>query len=154
GPKSLTMWSSTQIPHLLRTQVALQLKLPEIKVRVIAPEVGGGFGAKLNVYREEILCSAISMKLGKPVKWTHTRREDLAATTHGRGQVEYVEVACKKDGEMTALRAKIYADLGAYCQFFTAGIAGFTTILMHGCYKIPAMAWEVVAVFTNKMATD
>ena len=154
GPKSLTMWSSTQIPHLLRSQVAMQLKLPEIKVRVIAPEVGGGFGAKLNVYREELIASAISMKLGKPVKWTQARREDLASTTHGRGQVEYVEVACKKDGEMTALRAKIYTDLGAYLQFFTAGIAGFTTLLMHGCYKIPAMAWESIGVFTNKMATD
>jgi len=154
GQKSLTVWSSTQIPHLLRTQLAESLKLPEIKVRVIAPEVGGGFGAKLNVYREELLCCFLSMKLGKPVKWTQGRREDLLATTHGRGQVEYVEVACKKDGTMTALRAKIYADLGAYLQFFTAGIPTFTTLLMHGCYKIPAMAFEIIGVFTNKMATD
>src|SRR5438309_2273029 len=154
GQKSLTVWSSTQIPHLLRSQLAESLKLPEIKVRVIAPEVGGGFGAKLNVYREELLCSFLSMKLGKPVKWTQARREDMAATTHGRGQVEYVEVACKKDGEMLAIRAKIYADLGAYLQFFTAGIPTFTTLLMHGCYKIPAMAFEIIGVFTNKMATD
>lgn len=154
GQKSLTVWSSTQVPHLLRSQLAESLKLPEIKVRVIAPEVGGGFGAKLNVYREDLLVPFLSMKLRKPVKWTQARREDFAATTHGRGQVEYVEVACKQDGTMTAMRAKIYADLGAYLQFFTAGIAGFTSLLMHGCYKIPAIAWETVAVFTNKMSTD
>jgi carbon-monoxide dehydrogenase large subunit len=154
GQKSLTVWSSTQIPHLLRSQLAESFKLPEIKVRVIAPEVGGGFGAKLNVYREELLVPYMSMKLGKPVKWTQARREDLAATTHGRGQVEYVELACKNDGTMLAMRCKIYADLGAYLQFFTAGIAGFTSLLMHGCYKIPAIAWETIGVFTNKMSTD
>jgi aerobic carbon-monoxide dehydrogenase large subunit len=154
GPKFLTVWSSTQIPHLLRSQLAESLGMAENRLRVIAPEVGGGFGAKLNVYREELLCSFLSMQLGKPVKWTQARREDFAATTHGRGQVEYVEVACKKDGTMTAMRCKIFADLGAYLQFFTAGIPTFTTLLMHGCYKIPAIAYEIVGVFTNKMSTD
>ncbi len=154
GPKQMTIWSSTQIPHLLRTQLAPVLKIPEAKIRVIAPEVGGGFGAKLNVYREEILVPFLSMMTGKPVKWTQHRREDLAATTHGRGQVEYVEAAVKKDGTITAIRAKVFADMGAYLQFFTAGIPAFTTMLMHGCYKVPAIAWETYGVFTNKMATD
>src|SRR5215510_264624 len=93
GLKQLTVWSATQIPHLLRTQIAAALRVPENHVRVIAPEVGGGFGAKLNVYREELLVPYLAMKLGKPGKWTQARREDFAATTHGRGQVQYIEAA-------------------------------------------------------------
>src|SRR3989442_6030759 len=93
GMKQLTVWSATQIPHLLRTQIAEALRVPEHHVRVIAPEVGGGFGAKLNVYREEILVPYLAMKLGKPIKWTQGRREDFAATIHGRGQVQYIEAA-------------------------------------------------------------
>jgi carbon-monoxide dehydrogenase large subunit len=154
GQKQLTVWSSTQIPHLLRTQLAEALKLAENRVRVIAPEVGGGFGAKLNVYREELLVCFLSMKLGRPVKWTQARREDFAATTHGRGQVEYVEAACKRDGTITAMRAKLYVDFGAYLQLLTPAISGFTGLLMHGCYKVPAIAFEQIGVLTNKMATD
>jgi aerobic carbon-monoxide dehydrogenase large subunit len=154
GTRQLTLWSSTQIPHLLRTQLAEALKLPESRVRVIAPEVGGGFGAKLNVYGEELLVAHLAMKLGRPVKWTQTRREDFAATTHGRGQVEYVEAACAKDGTITAMRVKLFLDCGAYCQLLTPAISGFTVLLMHGCYKVPAIAGEQIGVFTNKMATD
>jgi carbon-monoxide dehydrogenase large subunit len=154
GNKQLTVWSATQIPHLLRTQIAEALRLPENRVRVIAPEVGGGFGAKLNVYREELLVPYLAMKLGKPVKWTQARREDFAATIHGRGQVQYIEAAVKKDGTVTALKAKLFLDLGAYFQFFTPMIPSFTGMLMHGAYKIPAISFEQIAVFTNKMATD
>ncbi|MGE0821663.1 MAG: xanthine dehydrogenase family protein molybdopterin-binding subunit [Candidatus Binatia bacterium] len=154
GMKQLTVWSATQIPHLLRTQLAEALRVPENRVRVIAPEVGGGFGAKLNVYREEILVPYLAMKLGKPIKWTQTRREDFAATIHGRGQVQYVEVAAKKDGTVTGMKAKFFLDLGAYFQFFTPMIPSFTGMLMHGAYKVPAMSFEQIAVFTNKMATD
>ncbi|MEA2626255.1 MAG: aerobic carbon-monoxide dehydrogenase large subunit [Candidatus Binatota bacterium] len=154
GDRQLTVWSSTQIPHLYRTQLAEALHLPENRVRVIAPEVGGGFGAKLNVYREEILVPWLAMKLGKPVKWTQSRREDFAATTHGRGQVDYVEAAVKQDGTVTAIRAKVFVDLGAYFQFFTPMISGFSTMLMHGCYRVPALSSEQFGAFTNKMATD
>jgi aerobic carbon-monoxide dehydrogenase large subunit len=154
GTRQLTLWSSTQIPHLLRTQLAEALKLPESRVRVIAPEVGGGFGAKLNVYGEELLVAHLAMKIGRPVKWTQTRREDFAATTHGRGQVEYVEAACTKDGTITAMRLKLFLDCGAYCQLLTPAISGFTVLLMHGCYKVPAIAGEQIGVLTNKMATD
>lgn len=154
GNKQLTVWSATQIPHLLRTQIAEALRLPENHVRVIAPEVGGGFGAKLNVYREELLVPYLSMKLGRPVKWTQARREDFAATIHGRGQVQYVEVAAKKDGTVTGMKAKMFLDLGAYFQFFTPMIPSFTGLLMHGAYKVPAISFEQIAVFTNKMATD
>ncbi|HKA55329.1 MAG TPA: xanthine dehydrogenase family protein molybdopterin-binding subunit, partial [Candidatus Binatia bacterium] len=154
GMKQLTVWSATQIPHLLRTQIAEALRVPENHVRVIAPEVGGGFGAKLNVYREELLVPHLAMQLGKPVKWTQTRREDFAATIHGRGQVQYIEAAVKKDGTVTALKAKFFLDLGAYFQFFTPMIPSFTGLLMHGAYKVPAVSFEQTAVFTNKMATD
>ena len=92
--------------------------------------------------------------MGKPVKWTQARREDFAATIHGRGQVQYIEAAVKKDGTVTALKAKLFLDLGAYFQFFTPMIPSFTGMLMHGAYKIPAISFEQIAVFTNKMATD
>jgi carbon-monoxide dehydrogenase large subunit len=142
------------MPHILRTHLADILRLPENRVRVIAPEVGGGFGAKLNIYREEILVPYLAMKLGKPVKWTQGRREDFAATIHGRGQVQYIEAAAKRDGTVTAIKAKFFFDLGAYFQFFTPFIPGFTGLLMHGAYKVPAVAFEQIAVFTNKMSTD
>ncbi len=154
GMKQLTVWSATQIPHLLRTQIAEALRVPENHVRVIAPEVGGGFGAKLNVYREELLVPYLAMKLGKPIKWTQARREDFAATIHGRGQVQYIEAAAKKDGTLTGLKAKFFLDLGAYLQFFTPMIPSFTGLLMHGAYKVPAISFEQIAVFTNKIATD
>ncbi len=154
GMKQLTVWSATQIPHLLRTQIAEALRVPENHIRVIAPEVGGGFGAKLNVYREELLVPYLAMKLGKPIKWTQARREDFAATIHGRGQIQYIEAAAKKDGTVTAIKAKFFLDLGAYFQLFTPMIPSFTGMLMHGCYKVPAIAFEQIAVFTNKMATD
>ena len=101
GEEELTVWSSTQIPHLMRTQVAIMIGIPENKLRVITPEVGGGFGSKLNVYAEEALLGWISMQLGKPVKWIETRRENIQATIHGRGQVGYIEVGCKNDGTLT-----------------------------------------------------
>ena len=100
GEEELTLWSSTQIPHLMRTQVALMIGIPENKLRVITPEVGGGFGSKLNVYAEEALLGWISMQLGKPVKWIETRRENIQATIHGRGQVGDIEVAFKNDGTL------------------------------------------------------
>ena len=96
GEEELTVWSSTQIPHLLRTQLALMIGIPENKLRVITPEVGGGFGSKLNVYAEEALLGWISMQLGKPVKWIETRRENIQATIHGRGQVGNIEVGCQE----------------------------------------------------------
>src|SRR6185369_9551177 len=94
GEEELTVWSSTQIPHLLRTQLALMIGIPENKLRVITPEVGGGFGSKLNVYAEEALLGWISMQLAKPVKWIEGRRENIQGTIHGRGQVGYVDTGC------------------------------------------------------------
>ncbi|HUY25846.1 MAG TPA: xanthine dehydrogenase family protein molybdopterin-binding subunit [Candidatus Binataceae bacterium] len=154
GYRQLTVWSSTQIPHLLRSQLAEQLKLGENKLRVIAPEVGGGFGAKLNVYAEEALVAYLAMALNRPVKWIERRRENMSGTTHGRDQIAYLEVAAHKDGTVTAVKARFVCDMGAYLQLLTPAIPGFSGLMMTGCYKIPALAFEQQMVFTNKMATD
>src|SRR5215204_4133411 len=154
GEQELTLWSSTQIPHLMRTQVALMIGIPENKLRVITPEVGGGFGSKLNVYAEEALLGWISMQLGKPVKWIETRRENMQATIHGRGQVGDVEVAFNNDGTLTGLRYSVFADLGAYHQLLTPAIPTLTGLMLSGAYKIPAIQMNITACFTNKMATD
>ncbi|HEY6421059.1 MAG TPA: xanthine dehydrogenase family protein molybdopterin-binding subunit [Candidatus Binataceae bacterium] len=154
GLKQLTLWSSTQIPHLLRSQLAEMLKLGENRIRVIAPEVGGGFGCKLNVYAEEALVGYLAMTLNRPVKWIERRRENLSGTTHGRDQICYLEVAANKDGEVLALKGKFICDMGAYLQLLTPAIPGFSGLMMTGCYKIPALSFEQEMVFTNKMATD
>ena len=154
GEQELTLWTSTQIPHLARTQVALMLGLPENKVRLIAPEVGGGFGSKLNVYGEEALLGWMAMQLGRPVKWIETRRENIQATIHGRGQTGDIEIGCKNDGTVTGLRYNVFADMGAYFQLLTPAIPTLTGLMLSGCYKIPAIQMNVTAVFTNKMSTD
>ena len=154
GEEELTIWSSTQIPHLLRTQLALMIGIPENKLRVITPEVGGGFGSKLNVYAEEALLGWISMQLGKPVKWIESRRENVQATIHGRAQVGLVEVGCRNDGTITGLRYNVFADLGAYHQLLTPAIPTLTGLMLSGAYKIPAIQMNVTGVFTNKMSTD
>ena len=154
GEEELTLWSSTQIPHLMRTQVALMIGIPENKLRVITPEVGGGFGSKLNVYAEEALLGWISMQLHQPVKWIETRRENIQATIHGRGQVGDIEVAFKNDGTLTGLRYNVIADLGAYHQLLTPAIPTLTGLMLSGAYRIPAIQINITGVFTNKMATD
>ena len=154
GEQELTIWSSTQIPHLMRTQVALMIGFPENKLRVITPEVGGGFGSKLNVYAEEALLGWISMQLAKPVKWIESRRENMQATIHGRGQIGDIEIAFKNDGTLTGLRYSVFADLGAYHQLLTPAIPTLTGLMLSGAYKIPAIQMNITACFTNKMATD
>jgi carbon-monoxide dehydrogenase large subunit len=154
GEQELTLWSSTQIPHLMRTQVALMLGIPENKLRVITPEVGGGFGSKLNVYAEEALLGWIAMQLGKPVKWIETRRENMQATIHGRGQVGTLDVGYNNDGTITGLRWNVLADMGAYMQLLTPAIPTLTGLMLSGCYKIPAIQINITGVFTNKVATD
>jgi carbon-monoxide dehydrogenase large subunit len=154
GEQELTLWTSTQIPHLARTQIALMLGLAENRLRLIAPEVGGGFGSKLNVYAEEALLGWIAMQLGRPVKWIETRRENIQATIHGRGQTGYIEIGYKNDGTITGLRYNVFADMGAYFQLLTPAIPTLTGLMLSGCYKIPAIQINVTGVFTNKMATD
>ena len=154
GEQELTMWTSTQIPHLARTQIALMLGIPENKFRLIAPEVGGGFGSKLNVYAEEALLGWVAMQLGRPVKWIESRRENIQATIHGRGQTGYLEIGCKKDGTVTGLRYNVFADMGSYFQLLTPAIPTLTGLMLSGCYKIPAIQINVTGCFTNKMSTD
>jgi carbon-monoxide dehydrogenase large subunit len=150
----LTVWVSTQIPHWFRTLLAEALRLSESQLRVIVPDVGGGFGAKIQLYPEELLVPYMALRLDRPVKWVETRRENLAASVHGRGQVQYVRVAFNGDGRILALRATIYADLGAYLYFFTPVIPRFTGMIMNGCYDVEAIEFEIVGCFTNRIATD
>ena len=154
GENRLTVWSATQIPHLLRTQISVMVGLPETAVRVIAPEVGGGFGSKLNVYAEEGLVPWLAMKLGRPIKWAETRRENITSTIHGRDTINDLELALKKDGRILGLRVRILADMGAYHQLLTPLIPQLTALMQAGCYKIPAIDIEIQGVFTNKMSTD
>ncbi len=109
----ITVWSATQIPHVLRLLLALTTGIPENKLRVIAPDVGGGFGAKLQMYREEQLCTVIANKLGRPVKWTETRTENMVATHHGRDQIQYLELAAKADGTLLGMKVDLIANMGA-----------------------------------------
>jgi carbon-monoxide dehydrogenase large subunit len=154
GEQELTLWTSTQIPHLCRTQVAIMLGMAENKLRLITPEVGGGFGSKLNVYAEEALMGWISMQLNRPVKWIEGRRENMQATIHGRGQTGYIEIGFKNDGTLTGLRYNVFADMGSYFQLLTPAIPTLTGLMLSGCYKIPAIQINVTGVFTNKMSTD
>jgi len=152
--QKLTTWVTTQVPHVFRGKLARLLGLPENRVRVIAPDVGGAFGTKVNVYAEEVLAAALAIHLGRPVKWIEDRSEHMVATTHGRGQAALVEAGARQDGTLTALRVRITADLGAYLQMLTHVIPTLTAVAVPGCYRVPACTVEVVGVFTNKTPTD
>ncbi len=151
---SLTLYSSTQVPHFLRLFLALQLGIGEDRVRAIAPEVGGGFGGKLQIYGEEVLLAWASRKLERPVKWVITRSEDMQVSHHGRGQVAYVKVGATRDGKITAFHTRILADMGAYLMLLTPTIASLGAFVMSGCYDTPAVQTDITGVFTNKMGTD
>jgi carbon-monoxide dehydrogenase large subunit len=152
--KNLTLYSSTQIPHLMRSLVAQMLGVPENHLRVITPEVGGGFGSKLNVYAEEALMGFVAMKIGKPVKWIESRRENFQCTIHGRGHVDYYELAAKRDGTVLGLRLKLIQDLGAYHQLLTPAIPTLSVLMMPGLYKFRNVTADIVGVFTNCVPTD
>ncbi len=154
GPETLTVWSSTQIPHLLKTLLSGSVRIPEHRIRVIAPEVGGAFGSKLNVYPEEILACLASIQLGRPVKWIEDRSENFQATIHGRDIHAEVELAARSDGRLLGQRMHIVADIGAYQHLLTAAIPTLTSLMLPGVYKIPALSGEIVEVFTNKTPTD
>ncbi len=150
----LVVWNSTQQPHGLRTLLANLLRVPENRTRVIAPEVGGGFGCKIDLYAEDGLVGYLAKKTGRPVKWIEGRRENIAATIHGRDQIQDVELGLKKDGTILGMRVRSIADLGAFHSLFTPMIPTLTGLLAPGCYKVPALKFDQVGVLTNKMATD
>ena len=150
----MILYSSTQIPHLLKVMAAITLGLPEQKVRVIAPSVGGGFGCKLNVYAEEIICMALAQRHGVPVRWTEGRTEAAGSTIHGRAQRQTIELAADADGKLTAVRATLLADMGAYLQLVAPGVPLLGAFLYHGLYDVPVYSFTCKSVFTNLTPTD
>jgi aerobic carbon-monoxide dehydrogenase large subunit len=147
GTDSFQIWSSTQAAHFVRDAVCDAFNLPQTKVRVIAPEVGGGFGCKIGAYPEDILAVYAARRLHRPVKWIESRSEHIQTTVHGRSQIGYLDLAATRDGRITGLRFKLLLDSGAY----GASWSGETTASMvTGCYDIPNVRTEVVTVLTNK----
>jgi aerobic carbon-monoxide dehydrogenase large subunit len=155
GSGDLTVWYTTQNPHIARFLMSVVTGIPEQKVRIIAPEVGGGFGSKIPFYADEAIVAFCARETGRPVKWTEDRRENYIATIHGRDHVTDLEVAARTDGTVTAIRGKTWANLGAYLS--TAG-PGIPTILhglvLTGPYTIPNIAYEVQGVLTNTVPVD
>jgi aerobic carbon-monoxide dehydrogenase large subunit len=154
GKGTMTIWSSTQNPHVLRSIIAAMNGLGQDQVRAIAPEVGGGFGAKINVYGEDFVAAAISKQLGIPIKWNEDRSEAFVATSHGRDIIGYVDLAAKRDGTVLGLKLRLIADVGAYNFLFTAMIPTLTMLMANATYNIPAIRVTVTEVFTNKTPTD
>ncbi len=150
----VTLWSATQVPHLLRVLTAATLGMSESKLRVIAPDVGGGFGSKLDVYAEELLAVAIARRLGSPVKWIEERSENAVATIHGRDFVTTLELAATREGKITSLRANVIASMGAYLQLVTPGIPLLGAWIYAGPYAIPNYSVTFTGVFTNTTPTD
>jgi aerobic carbon-monoxide dehydrogenase large subunit len=149
-----TVYSATQIPHILRLMLAMVTGTPEHKIRVIAPDVGGGFGSKLNVYAEEVLALVVAKRLGQPVKWTETRSEGYQATIHGRDQIQDIEVAAKSDGTLLGLKVDLMADMGAYLQLVTPGVPLLGAFMFNAIYKMEGYSFTCHGVFTTKTPTD
>jgi aerobic carbon-monoxide dehydrogenase large subunit len=149
-----TLWSTTQVPHIARITLSGVTGIPEAKLRVIAPDVGGGFGSKLNVYAEEALALAVARRLGRAVKWTEGRSEGYLATIHGRDQIQQIELAATAEGKITAVRAKLTAAMGAYLQLVTPGIPLLGAWLYAGSYDVQGYSFECTGVFTNTVPTD
>ncbi|WP_308491654.1 xanthine dehydrogenase family protein molybdopterin-binding subunit [Microbacterium terrisoli] len=149
----LTMWSATQVPHILKLMLSLALGIPESKVRVIAPDVGGGFGGKLAVTTEEFITVLAARHTGKPCKYTETRTESLMGAHHGRAQVQRIKVGAKRDGTVTALSVNLLADMGAYQSLIGGGIPILGAFMFNAIYKFPAYRFECNNLFTNKVVT-
>ena len=152
--ENMTLYSATQIPHIARFVLSQLTGVPEDRLRIIAPDVGGAFGSKLQVYPEEVLLLVLAKRLRRPVKWIETRSENMTTTHHGRDQINYITLAAKRDGTITGCRARIIADLGAYQLLTTPFIPTLGFPVMGGCYKIPAIDITIDGVFTNKFCTD
>jgi carbon-monoxide dehydrogenase large subunit len=146
----LTLWNTTQNPHIVRFLASLVAGVPEDRLRVIAPEVGGGFGSKIATYPGEFLAIYAAMKLGRPVKWIETRRENYQATTHGRDHVQDVELAATRDGKILGIRCTVWAGMGAYLSTAAPGIPTILHgLMLSGPYKMPAVKEDVYGMYTN-----
>jgi carbon-monoxide dehydrogenase large subunit len=149
-----TLWTSTQVPHVLRFLLAAVLGIPEQNIRVIAPDVGGGFGSKLQVTAEEFLAVLIARKIGRPVKWTESRSEGNLAVHHGRDQLQRIKIAADRDGRLRGLSVDLLADMGAYLMLVTPGIPLFGAFMFNAIYKMDAYSFKCTGVFTTKTPTD
>ena len=151
----LALWNTTQNPHIVRFLISGVCGLGEDKIRVVAPEVGGGFGSKLAAYPADFVTIFCSMRLGRPVKWTETRSENYQATTHGRDHVQQVELAAKKDGTITGLRCTVHAGMGAYLSTAAPGVPTILHgLMLSGPYTLPAVKEDVYGVYTNGTPVD
>jgi carbon-monoxide dehydrogenase large subunit len=150
----VTLWSATQIPHVLRFALSAFFGIPEQNVRVIAPDVGGGFGSKLQVTAEEVLAVLTSRKVGKPVKWSESRTEGNLTVHHGRDQWQRIKIAADQDGRIRGLSVDLLADMGAYLMLVTPGVPLLGAFMYPAIYKMDAYSFRCTGVFTTKMPTD
>src|SRR5687768_4801569 len=132
-----TVYTSTQIPHITKAVLSSYCGVPEQRLRIVAPDVGGGFGSKLNVYSEEVISLVLARKLGVPIKWIEDRSENYLATIHGRGQVQDIEVAADSEGKILGMKVNLLADMGAYLHLNTAGIPLLGAFMYPGVYTFP-----------------
>jgi len=153
GQGILTVWTSTQEAHAIRDALSQVLALDARRIRVITPDVGGGFGAKLNTYPEDVVVAHLARVLRRPVKWIETRRENLLATTHGRGQVAEIEVAAERDGRVRGMRSRVLADLGAAYLYLTPVVPTLTPLMIQGPYDLPALGCELRGIYTTTCPT-
>ncbi|GAA4789355.1 xanthine dehydrogenase family protein molybdopterin-binding subunit [Streptomyces ziwulingensis] len=149
-----TVYSATQIPHILRVMLALVTGVPEQELRVVAPDVGGGFGSKLQVYGEEVVALDLARRLGRPVKWTESRSEGYLATHHGRGMIQDVRIAADRDGRLRGLKVDLLADMGAYLMLVTPGVPVLGAFMYPGIYKMDSYEFTCTGVFTTRTPTD
>jgi carbon-monoxide dehydrogenase large subunit len=152
--EQITMWSATQIPHILRFLIAATTGIPESKVRVIAPDVGGGFGGKLQTTPEEFITLAVARRLGKPAKYTETRSESLVSAHHGRDQYQKLTLSATKDGVVTGLKVELIANLGAYVAIVGGGVPVLGAWMFNSIYKFPAYQFNCQTVLTNTTWVD
>jgi aerobic carbon-monoxide dehydrogenase large subunit len=152
--EQITMWSTTQIPHILKLMLALTTGTSENKLRVIAPDVGGGFGGKLQVTPEEVITLLAAKRLGRPCKYTETRSETMVSGHHGRDQIQRLTLAANRDGTVTGFKVDLLADMGAYLGLVTSGVPILGAFMYNAIYKFPAYRFTCTNVFTNKTWTD
>ncbi|MFS8479541.1 MAG: xanthine dehydrogenase family protein molybdopterin-binding subunit [Micromonosporaceae bacterium] len=150
----LTVWSATQIPHILRLMLSLITGTPEHEIRVVAPDVGGGFGGKLQVTAEELITLMAARRVGRPVKYTETRSENMLSAHHGRDMIQDLTLTARRDGTITGLSVKLHANMGAYLGLVTPGVPLLGAFMYNAIYKIPAYRFECTGVFTNTTFTD
>ena len=155
GTNQLTIWTSTQVPHLVRLATALATGHPEHQLRAVAPDVGGGFGSKICPYVDEIVIAMVAKRLGKPVKWVESREENYLATNHGRDHIQDVEIMGQRDGTITGLRVTVYANQGAHLSFFASLIpSGLFALMLTGPYRTPNISAKVYGTYTNTTPVD